>query len=111
MVRVLRGAIIDIVLDVRKNSSHFGQHIQVELSAEKGNWIFIPEGFAHGILTLQPDTELFYKVTDFYVPDCDRRISWNDPALKIILPVSADKMIISDRDKMVSLLKDVEHNF
>jgi dTDP-4-dehydrorhamnose 3,5-epimerase len=111
LVRVLRGAALDIVVDIRKGSPTYRRHIAVELSAEKWNQIFIPEGFAHGALTLAPDTELFYKVTAHYAPEAERGIVWNDPALNIQLPVAVDKVILSDKDKNQPLLKDADNPF
>jgi dTDP-4-dehydrorhamnose 3,5-epimerase len=111
VVRVLRGRALDIVVDIRKGSPTFGQYVTVELSAQMWNQILVPEGFAHGILTLEPDTELFYKVTHYYSPENDRGILWNDPALNIQLPVTPDKVILSEKDAKQPLFKDADNPF
>lgn len=110
-VRVLKGAALDIVVDIRRGSPTYGQHVTVQLSEELWNFILVPEGFAHGVLTLQPNTELFYKVTNYYSPENDRGIRWDDPDLKIALPVSPERLILSDKDKVQPLLRDADNNF
>jgi len=109
IVRALTGAIYDVVVDIRKSSSTFGQWVGVILSAENKRQIVVPKGFAHGICTLVPNTQIMYKVDEYYSPEHDRGILWNDPALGIDWPTSTP--ILSDKDKNQPLLKDAEINF
>ncbi len=98
LVRVLRGRILDVVVDVRPGSPTLHQHFAVELSAREGKQIWVPKGFAHGFCTLEPETEVLYKVTDFYDPKAERSIKWDDPALGIHWPVTAAEATLSDKD-------------
>lgn len=88
LIRVLRGAVFDVAVDVRPGSESFGRWVSRVLSAEAFNQLFIPAGFAHGFLTLTPGTEVLYKVSAPYAPDCERSIAWNDPALAIAWPLA-----------------------
>lgn len=99
LLRVIKGKVFDVAVDLRTDSSTFGQHISAIISAQQWNQILIPEGFAHGFVTLEPDTEVIYKVTDFYRPDLDRGIIWNDPTLGIEWPVGRASIILSDKDQ------------
>ena len=99
LVRVLRGAVFDVAVDLRPGSPSYGRHVTAELSAENGTMIFVPEGFAHGFCTLQPDTEVFYKVNRDYAPQHEGGILWNDAALGIAWPVEAADAVLSDRDR------------
>jgi dTDP-4-dehydrorhamnose 3,5-epimerase len=99
LVRVLRGAILDVAVDIRPHAPSYGRHVAAELSAENGAMILVPEGFAHGFCTLQPDTEVLYKVNRDYAPQHEGGILWNDPALGIAWPVDAADAILSDRDR------------
>jgi dTDP-4-dehydrorhamnose 3,5-epimerase len=99
LVRVLRGAILDVAVDIRPGSATFGRHVAVELDAERGGQLFVPEGFAHGFCTLADDTEVFYKVSRPYAPDCERGILWSDPTLGIAWPVGPEAAVVSDKDR------------
>ncbi len=108
LVRVTRGAIFDVVVDIRKSSPSFGRWIGLEISAEKWNQILVPKGFAHGFMTLREDTEVIYKVTDFYAPAHDRSIRFDDPAIGIDWPLPAAEAQLSDKDRRAPLLADAE---
>ncbi|MGE3066510.1 MAG: dTDP-4-dehydrorhamnose 3,5-epimerase [Hyphomicrobiaceae bacterium] len=99
LVRVTRGAIYDVAVDIRRGSPTYGRHVAVELSARNWRQLWVPAGFAHGFCTIEPDTEVLYKVTDFYAPDCDRGLAWNDPALGIAWPVAQGTETLSDKDR------------
>jgi dTDP-4-dehydrorhamnose 3,5-epimerase len=111
LVRVLRGAILDVAVDIRRASPSYGQHVAVELSAENALQLYVPVGFAHGFCTLQPDTEVAYKVTDTYAPDCDRGIAWNDPDLALPWPFDAAAVQLSDKDRRAPRLRDLPAAF
>lgn len=98
LLRVVRGAILDVAVDIRRSSPTYGHHVSAVISAREWNQILVPVGFAHGFCTLEPDTEVFYKVTDGYAPQQDRGLLWNDPALAIPWPVTAETAILSERD-------------
>lgn len=109
LVRVLTGAAYDVVVDIRRGSPTFGQWVGVLLGEDNKRQIVVPKGFAHGICTLVPNTQLLYKVDEYYSPAHDRGILWNDPALGIEWPVSAP--ILSDKDAGQPLLKDADIDF
>jgi dTDP-4-dehydrorhamnose 3,5-epimerase len=111
LFRVARGSVFDVAVDIRVGSPTFGQHVSAILSAESWMQIWIPVGFAHGYCTLEPDTEVIYKVTDYYVPDCDRGLQWDDPALEIKWPVDPDKVRLSDKDRRQPALKELAPAF
>jgi dTDP-4-dehydrorhamnose 3,5-epimerase len=111
LIRCTRGAILDVAVDIRAGSPTYGRHVALELSS--GNWrqLWIPCGFAHGYLTLEDDCEVIYKVTDYYAPECDRGIAWDDPALAIAWRLPASEIILSDKDRKQPRLSDVETTF
>jgi dTDP-4-dehydrorhamnose 3,5-epimerase len=111
LVRVIRGAILDVAVDLRRSSPTFGQHVSAEISAENWTQILVPKGFAHGFMTIAPDTEVIYKVTDYYAPDNDAGILWDDPALGIDWPVPASGAVLSDKDRVQPKLAEIETPF
>ncbi len=104
----MRGAIFDVAVDIRKSSPTFGSWLALEVSAEKWNQILVPKGFAHGFVTLEPDTEVVYKVTERYSPDHDRSIRFDDPAIGIDWRVPAAEITLSDKDRNAPLLADAQ---
>jgi dTDP-4-dehydrorhamnose 3,5-epimerase len=106
LVRVVRGAIFDVVVDIRTGSPTHGCHIATVLSAEDWNQIFIPPGFAHGFCTLHDDTEILYKVDRYYAPAHDCGILWNDPALNIAWPLAESDAELSDKDRKLPLMAE-----
>lgn len=108
LVRVTRGAILDVTLDIRKSSPTFGKWVSLEVSAEKWNQILVPKGFAHGLITLTDDTEVVYKVTQYYSPEHDRSIRFDDPAIGINWPIPAGGVQLSNKDAEAPLLANAE---
>jgi dTDP-4-dehydrorhamnose 3,5-epimerase len=111
LVRCVRGRIWDVAADVRRGSPTFGQWVGAELSAENGWQLFVPVGFAHGFLTLQEDTEVEYKVTDYYAPECDGGLIWNDPQLAIAWPLDGGTPTLSGKDVRLPKLADFDSPF
>ena len=107
-MRVVRGRILDIVVDLRRSSPTFGRHFAVELSAANWAQLFVPVGFAHGFCTLSEDVEVLYKVSAFYSPAHDRGLAWDDPDLAIAWPVVAPNAVLSDKDCRWPRLRDLE---
>jgi len=105
LVRALRGAIFDVAVDLRRGSPTFGRWIGATLTADGGEQLFIPRGFAHAFCTLEDDAEVAYKVDEFYAPECDSGLIWNDPDLNIAWPVKADA-ILSEKDAKLGSFKD-----
>ena len=107
LVRVGAGAILDVAVDLRRRSPTYGRHVAIELRAEAGTQVYIPEGPAHGYRTLMPDTEVIYKVNRYYSPDHDRGVRWDDPALGIEWGVSAETAVLSDKDRRQPLFAEL----
>jgi dTDP-4-dehydrorhamnose 3,5-epimerase len=107
LVRVTRGAVLDVAVDIRYGSPTFGQHVAAELSADNWRQLWVPVGFAHGFITRLPDTEVVYKVTGFYSPDCDGGITWNDPALGIDWGADHGDVVLSEKDGKLPTLADL----
>ncbi len=108
LVRVVKGSILDVAVDIRKNSPTFGKWVSAVLSEENRHMLWVPEGFAHGFLTLE-DAEVLYKTTNEYSPELDRGILWNDEQIGIDWGI--ENPILSDKDKKLPSLKDAEINF
>jgi len=106
LVRVLRGAIFDVAVDVRPGSPTYGQWVGATLTAEAGEQLWVPRGFAHGYMTTAPDTELFYKVDGDYAPSLEGGLIWNDPDIAIAWPLDVEPLL-SDKDKRLPRLKDL----
>jgi dTDP-4-dehydrorhamnose 3,5-epimerase len=114
LVRVIRGSIYDVVVDLRKRSPTFGMSIGFEISAQDFRMLWIPVGFAHGFLSLEDHTEVLYKTTDYYFPEYDEGIRWNDPDLGISWPLAQygiSSAIISEKDAKLPLLKEIDYPF
>lgn len=107
LVRVISGAIFDVAVDIRQSSPTFGQSVSVTLTAENKQQVWIPAGFAHGFLALSDETEILYKTTDYYAPDCDRGIAWNDAELAIDWPLTGDP-ILSGKDQIAISFRDAD---
>ena len=108
LVRVIKGCVLDVSVDIRKSSPTFGQHVMVELSGENKRQFFIPRGFAHGFLVLSDEAIFTYKVDNVYAPQADAGIRWNDPALGINWPIDPKEVLTSEKDLKQPLLKDAE---
>jgi dTDP-4-dehydrorhamnose 3,5-epimerase len=107
LIHVVRGAILDVVVDIRVGSSTYGRHVTAMLSADNHTQLWVPVGFAHAYCTLEVGTEVLYKVTAPYDPLSDRGLAWDDPALGIAWPVSAEAAILSDKDRKQSRLHEL----
>jgi dTDP-4-dehydrorhamnose 3,5-epimerase len=110
LLRVVRGAVLDVAVDLRWGSPTYGRHVTAEISAPAWNQIFVPAGFAHGFCTLEADTEVLYKVSGFYAPDAEQGLLWNDPDLAIDWPAGAGA-VLSERDRKWPRLRDLSRVF
>ena len=108
LVRVVQGTVLDVAVDIRKSSPTFGQHVALELSAENKRMLWIPEGFAHGFVVLSATAEFLYKTTDYYHPEHERALLWNDPALAIDWKLQTAPAL-SAKDIQGKLLKHIEY--
>lgn len=108
LVRVIKGCVVDVAVDMRRSSPTFGQHVMVELSEENKRQFFIPRGFAHGFLVLSDEAIFTYKVDNPYAPEADAGIRWNDPDLAINWPTDGMEVLTSEKDLRQPLLKDAE---
>ncbi|HHT98432.1 MAG TPA: dTDP-4-dehydrorhamnose 3,5-epimerase [Clostridiales bacterium] len=109
LVRVIKGEVFDVAVDMRKGSKTFGQWHGVLLSSEKKNMFYIPEGFAHGFLVISEETEFIYKCTDYYYPEYESGVIWNDETISINWPIPRDmEIILSDKDKQLSKFNDLK---
>jgi dTDP-4-dehydrorhamnose 3,5-epimerase len=111
LVRVTRGAVYDVAVDIRHGSPTFGRHVGVVLSDENWEQLFVPRGFAHGFCTLEPDTEVLYKVTAHYSLEHDRGLQWDDPGLGIEWPVDPRAAVLSDKDRAWPALSELPRHF
>ena len=111
LVRAVRGAVIDVAVDIRQGSAHRGKWVAQELSAENGRQMLVPKGFLHGFVTLEPDTDVAYKVDAFYAPDCDRAVRYDDPDLAIDWGIDPATAILSDKDAAAPAFRDFNSPF
>ena len=111
LVRCVQGSIMDYAVDVRRGSPTYGQYVSAKLTADGGEQLFVPVGFAHGFVTLEPDVEIAYKVSGLYAPDCDGGIVWNDPTISIQWPLPASGAVLSDKDKILPTLAEFDSPF
>ncbi|WP_346702959.1 dTDP-4-dehydrorhamnose 3,5-epimerase [uncultured Alistipes sp.] len=111
LVRVIKGAVLDVAVDIRRGSPTFGQHVAVELSGDNHRQLFIPRGFAHGFSVLTDEVVFQYKCDNFYAPQSEGALAWNDPDLAIDWRIPADKLLLSEKDRHHCRLRDAEWLF
>lgn len=107
LVRVVQGAVFDVTVDIRRSSPTFGQHVGVELSVENKRMLWVPPGFAHGFLVLSDTAEFLYKTTDYWAPEFERSLAWNDTAIDIKWPIQGEPSL-SKKDQQAKFLVDAE---
>ena len=106
LVRCVRGRIFDVAVDVRRGSPTYGRYVSAELTADNGAQLYMPVGFAHAFMTLEPDTEVMYKVTAFYAPQNDGGLRYDDPDIAVAWPLPAEQVVLSPKDAELPLLRD-----
>src|ERR1700687_432685 len=111
LVRVATGSVLDVAVDIRWGSPSYGRHVAIVLSAADGNKLFVREGFAHGFCTLEPNTEIVYKVNRYYSAEHDRGMAWNHPALGISWPIPAAQALLSDKDRRQPVLAELPRHY
>lgn len=111
LVRVIKGAVLDVAVDIRKGSPTFGKHVAVELSEENKHQLFVPRGFAHGFVVLSEQAIFAYKVDSYYSPECDRGLAWDDPSINIDWRLLAEEIALSDKDKRQPKLAELSDMF
>ena len=111
LVRCGRGSLFDVAVDIRRGSPTYGRWIGEELSFENGRQLLVPRGFLHGFVTLEPNTEIIYKCTDYYTPECDGAVRWNDPDIGIDWPLDGATPMLSGKDEAAPLLADFDTPF
>lgn len=111
LVRCGRGRLLDVAVDIRAGSPTYGKWESVELSHENGLQLLVPIGFLHGFVTLEPDTEIIYKCSDYYAPDCDGAVRFDDPAIGVDWGVSASEAVLSDKDAVAPMLAELDNPF
>jgi dTDP-4-dehydrorhamnose 3,5-epimerase len=109
LVRAVQGRVYDVAVDLRRSSATFGQHVGVELSAENKHMLWVPPGFAHGFVVLSETAEFLYKTTDYWYPEFERSLAWNDPTVNVVWPLDGATPALSGKDQLGKLLADAEH--
>jgi dTDP-4-dehydrorhamnose 3,5-epimerase len=111
LISVLHGRILDVAVDIRRNSPTYGRYVSAELSSGNGRQLFIPTGFAHGFVTLEDDVSVLYKVSDYYAPSSEGGIRWDDPNIAFPWPLQGADIVLSERDERLPYLADLESPF
>lgn len=107
LVRVLKGSVLDVAVDIRQGSPTYGRWVSALLSAQNGVQLFVPKGFAHGFLTLEPETQVLYKVSDFYSKEHERGLAWDDPAIGVDWGMGAEAIVLAERDRRFPRLAEL----
>jgi dTDP-4-dehydrorhamnose 3,5-epimerase len=108
LVRCIKGTILDVAVDIRKGSPTFGRHAAVELSASNWKQLWVPSGFAHGYLTLEAESQVIYKVTDYWAPNCEKGLAWNDPEVGVDWGIPDDELTLAEKDRSNPRLGELE---